>query len=162
MFSFVLLQLVGWSVNSFAIDYDVFKFYILILTIYANHLPSITLGWVHAIKCTVLQTDVSDVACIFKAIQNDTELRLLASDILKIDIANNWVVASHTLLSWLIIEVDTEHGLFADSDSNIADKDVLDNTRTAIIGFDADDTLQMRRIHLAVLDIKVSIATGNL
>ena len=82
---------------------------------------------------------------------HDAILRLLTSNVLHQHIADNGVETAAANLAWIIVRVDFQDGFLALSYRDIAHVDVLDDATTAGVRLDAEHTVQIGRVHLAVL-----------
>ena len=58
----------------------------------------------------------------------------------------------------LVDEIDFQHGFLALADFYVADIDVLDDAAAAVVGLDADHTVEFRAVHLAVLHEEIAEA----
>lgn len=148
--------------NQLAVDPEIVKHDVAHLTDDVVDVLIAVLAFGHAIPLAVLDGHVIDIALIVKAIEEDAVLRFLAGDVLEVHVADNGVIAALTLLVRLVVEVDAEDGFAALADGDIADKDILDDATAAGISLDADDTVEVRRIHDTILDVEVAVATGDL
>ena len=99
-----------------------------------------------------------DIVYVFYFVSTDDEhtiVALLAGNIFHAHVAHGRFKSAVASLSWLIVEVDLEYGFLTLSYGNLAHVDVLDESAAAVVGFDAEDALQMRRVHLAVFGVYI-------
>ena len=143
----------GFQQRQTAVDEKVVELYV---AGFATHEVTV----LHTIEVTVLYENVIDIGVLFETDDLYAILRLLAGDILHIDITHGGVVASAADLIVLIVKVDLQHTLLADAYLDITHVDVLDDTATAAVGLDAQHTLQFRRIHHTVVGIDI-LATAR-
>lgn len=148
--------------NQLAVDLKIVKHDVTHLADDVVDVLVAVLAFGHAIPLAVLDGDVIDIALIIQAIEEDAVLGFLAGDVLEVHVADNGVVAALALLVRFVVEVDAEDGFAALADGDVADKDILDDASAAGVGLDADDTVEVRRIHDAILDVEVAVATGDL
>ena len=113
---------------------------------------------VDAIELTVLNGDIVDGVGqlrILIANNHDAIFRLLASDILHRHIADSGVETTAANLTGLVVGVQFQHCLTTLTNGDVAHIDVLDDTTTARIGFYAEHTVEVGRVHLTVLGIDI-------
>lgn len=156
---------IAWGLqlrHELAVDPEIVKHDVAHLTDDVVDVLVTVLAFGHAIPLAVLEGDVVDIALIVKAIEEDAVLRFLAGDVLEVHVADNRIVAALALLVRLVVEVDAEDGFAALADGDVADKDILDDAAAAGVGLDADDAVEVRRIHDAILDVEIAIAARDL
>ena len=98
----------------------------------------------HTIEPAVLHVDVVNVGVLIKTDNLHTVLRLLAGDVLHVDITHGRVVAATADLVVLVVEVDLQHTLLAHAHLDVTHVDVLDDTTATAVGLDAENTLEFR------------------
>lgn len=148
--------------NQLSVDLEVVKYDVAHLTDDVVDVLVTVLAFGHAIPRAVLDGHVIDIALIIKAIEEDAVLGFLAGDVLEVYVADDRVIAALALLVRFVIEVNAKDGFAALADGDVADKDILDDATAAGISLDADDTIEVRRIHDTILDVEVAVATGDL
>ena len=113
---------------------------------------------VNAVEPTILHVYVIYGVCqflVFVANNHHTVFRLLASDVLHVDILDGGVEASAAYLLRLVVGIDFQHSFAALSHFHVAEVDVFDDTAATRVGLDAEHTVQIGRVHLAVLNENV-------
>jgi hypothetical protein len=90
----------------------------------------------HTVEPAVLNEDVIHVGVFVETDDLYTVLGFLAGDILHIDVAYRGVETSTAYLVVLIVEVDLEYTLLADTHFDVAHVDILNDTATAGVGLD--------------------------
>ena len=116
----------------------------------------------YPVELAVLHQDIVNVGVFVETNDLNTILRLLAGDVLHIDVADNGIVASAADLIMLVIEVDLQYALFADTHLDVLHIDVLDDTASTGIRLDAQHTLQLRRVHHTVVGKDILATSGYL
>ena len=116
----------------------------------------------HTIEVAVLDEDIIDIGILLEADDLYTVLRLLTGHILHIDITHGGVVATAADLIMLIVKVDLQDTLLADTHLDILHVDVLDDTTTTAVGLDAEHALQLRGVHHTVMGIDILATARNL
>ena len=107
------------------------------------------------IELAVPDQDVVNVGVFLKSDDLNAVFRLFAGDILHIDIAHRGIVAATADFIMLVVEVDFQYRLFADTHLHILHVDVLNDAPATGVGLDAQYTLQLRGVHHTVVGIDV-------
>ena len=105
----------------------------------------------HPVEMTVLDSDIVDVGIFLKSDDLYAVFRLFAGDVLHVDVAYGREIATTANLLGLIVEVDFQDGLFADTHFDVAHIDVLDDTTPTGVGLDTEYAFQFGRVHHAVV-----------
>ena len=120
---------------------------------------------VNAIELTVAYCDVVNGIGELRILITNNHyaiLGLLAGYVLHQYIADDGVETATANLAGLVVGVDFQDGLLALSYSDIAHVDVLNDTAAARVGLDTEHTVQIGRVHLAVLSKDILATSGNL
>ena len=110
----------------------------------------------------VLHCDVGYVLHLVSADDEHAIVALLAGHILHAHLAHGRLEATVAQLSWLVVEVDFQDGFLALAHGDVAHIDVLDESATAVVGLDAEDALQVRGVHHAVLGVYILASARDL
>ena len=105
---------------------------------------------------------VVNVGVLLEADDLHTILRLIAGDILHIDVANGGVVATTANLIVLVVEVDFQDRLLADAYLDVAHVDILDDATTTGVGLDTQYALQLGRVHHTIVGIHILTTARDL
>ena len=116
----------------------------------------------NAVEAAVLHHHVVDIADGVEADDQGAILRLLAGDILHIDLAHRGVEASAANLVVLVVEVNLQHGLLALAHLDVLHVDVLDDAAATRVGLDTQYALQAGRVHHAVVGKHILAAAADL
>lgn len=107
------------------------------------------------IKLTVLDGDISYVLYLVATNDEHAIVALLAGNVFHIHLRYAWFKTAIADLLWLVIEVDLYDSFLALTHSNVAHVDVLDDTTAAVVGLDAQDAVEVRRVHFAIFCIYI-------
>ena len=116
----------------------------------------------HTVEPTVPHGDIVDKRVLFQSDDLYTVARLLAGDILHQYIAHRGIVATTANLVVLIVQVDFQHTLAALAHRDILHEDILDDAASARVGLDAQHTVQIGRVHHAVVGKDILRAAADL
>ena len=116
----------------------------------------------HTVELAVDDIHVVHLTGVGHADYHHAILRLLAGHILHRHIADGGVEATAAHLTGLVVGIDFQHGLLALANGDVTHVDVLNDAATARVGLDAQHTVQVGRVHLAVLGIDILAATADL
>ena len=108
-----------------------------------------------AIKLTVLDGDISYVLYLVATNDEHTIVALLAGYVFHIHLRYAWFKTAIANLLWLVIEVDLYDSFLTLPHSDVAHVDVLDDTTAAVVGLDAQDAVEVRRVHFAIFGIYI-------
>ena len=111
---------------------------------------------------TVLDIDVIDIANGIEGDNLYTILGFLTGDILDVDVADGRYESTTANLLGLVVEINLQDTLLADTYFDIAGIDVLNHSATAGISLDAYHTFQLRRVHDIVFGIDITASARNL
>ena len=116
----------------------------------------------NARESTILHVDVIDVVCIIQTIEQDAIFTLLASHILHVHVANGWIESTRSVFFRVVVQVDTQNSLLALSHFYVTHVNVLRNTTSTRIALNTQYTVEIGRIHFAILYEYVIATTSNL
>ena len=150
-----LIRLVCLVEHQRTIDGEVVKLHVASL---ARNLDRLLLN---AIKLAVLHGDVAHILHLVTADDEGAVVALLASHVLHINLAHTRFETTVAYLLRLVVEVDFQDSLLALSHGDVAHVDVLDDTATAVVGLDAEDAFEVRRVHHAVFSKDILATTGD-
>ena len=152
----VLVWLLACIENKRTVDVEVVELHVAGL--------ACNLDWLllYTVELTVLDVDVVNILYSVTANDENTIVALLAGNVFYIHIANGWFETTVANFLRLVIEVDFYYSFATLTYLDTAHVDVLNQSATAIIGLDAEDTVQMRRVHLAVFSVDILASAGNL
>ena len=95
---------------------------------------------IDTVELTVADVDVIDGIGQFLVLiahNHDTVLRLLAGDILHVDVANDGVETTTADFTRVIVGIDFQYGLATLAHGDVAHVDILDDTAATRVGLDA-------------------------
>ena len=113
------------------------------------------------VEAAVFHADVADVAVVVQADDEYAQFAFLAGDVFQVDVAHDGIVAALATFAVFVLQVDAQHGFAALADGDVAHEDVFNHPAAAGAGLDADDAIQIRAVHAAVLDVEVAVAAGD-
>ena len=114
----------------------------------------------HIVKAGVFHTYVINVFIIVESDDEDTELTLFAGYIFEVYVAYGRSIATVTLFTVFVLQIDAEYGFATLADSDVTHKYIFYQSASASTGLDADYAIQIRAVHAAVLYEQVTVTTG--
>ena len=97
----------------------------------------------HIVKAGVFHTYVINVLIIVESDDEDTELTLFAGYIFEVYVAYGRSIATVTLFTVFVLQIDAEYGFATLADSDVTHKYILYQSASASTGLDADYAIQM-------------------
>ena len=115
----------------------------------------------HSVEAAVAHGDVMHIGVLFQTNHLHSVFGLLAGDILHQHIPHRWVKSPAAHLVVLIVEVDFQHRLSALAHLDVAHEDILYHTSSARVRLDAQHTVQVGRVHRAVVGKHVAASSAD-
>ena len=103
-----------------------------------------------------------DIVFIRHSDDKHTKVTLIAGNMLKPYIAHCWRIVAAALLLMVVVEVYLQHRLSASPDLYITHEDILRNAPAARVRLYPDDTVQVLRVHMAVLHKHIACSGSDL
>ena len=116
----------------------------------------------HTVELTILHEDVINVRVFLETDDLDTVFRLFTGDILHIDIAHGGIVTTTADFVVLVVKIDFQNRLLADTHLHIFHIDILNDATATGIGLDAQHTLQFWGVHDTVMGKDILTTTTDL
>ena len=157
-------EVVGKRFNNSAVNLKIVEIDVAIMSFGPNQAIAevTTISTLDTRPVTILHIDIVDVAAVVQAIEHYGILALLTDDVTQVDIAYDGIVSTLGNLARIVVEVDTKHGFAAATNIDVAYIDILNDAPTCRRCLDTNYSIEIGRIHLAILHPKILVTTGNL